>query len=102
VNWSPPPWNAVGAAGPDQETPDLSAVMQEIIDQPAWSEGNAVVFVVTGSGRRTAEAYNASQVGLAQLNISYLPEPRAALLRIVGLLALAGLRRARAGSAQKR
>ena len=27
VTWSPAPWTSVGAAGPDQQTPNLAAVI---------------------------------------------------------------------------
>ncbi len=60
MGWTPPDWTSVGSRGPDQRTPDLSAVVQEIVDRPGWSSGNALVLVVDGSGGRTAEAYNGS------------------------------------------
>ncbi|MBY5161740.1 Ig-like domain-containing protein [Salsipaludibacter albus] len=58
VPWSPPAWNAVGERGPAQRTPDLSPVVQQLVDQPGWDEGNAMVLVVTGTGKRTAEAHD--------------------------------------------
>lgn len=59
VAWSPSTaiWAVVGAAGPDQRTPSLTAVLQEIVNRPGWASGNALVIVVTGSGRRTAESF---------------------------------------------
>jgi hypothetical protein len=33
VGWQPPPWTTVGQAGPSQRTPDLAAVIQEIVDR---------------------------------------------------------------------
>ena len=61
VAWSPPPWTSVGAAGADQRTPDLSEMIQEIIDQVEWSPGNALAITITGSGERTAESYEAAR-----------------------------------------
>jgi hypothetical protein len=55
--WSPPKWQGVGTAGPAQQTPDLSAVMQELVNRPGWATGNALMIIVTGSGRRTAESF---------------------------------------------
>jgi hypothetical protein len=52
ANWSPPDWPTVGAAGAAQRTPDLSAVIREIVARPGWSAGNALVVVITGSGSR--------------------------------------------------
>ncbi len=56
VGWAPPTWDIIGAAGPDQRTPDLSSILQEIVDRPGWQQGNAAVFMIDGTGRRTAEA----------------------------------------------
>jgi len=57
VAWSPPTWDSVGEAGPDQRTPDLSALIQAVVDQPGWASGNALALLVTGSGRRTADPF---------------------------------------------
>jgi hypothetical protein len=54
--WAPAAW-AAGAAGPAQRTSDLSAVLQEVVDRPGWAAGNALVVIITGSGRRTAESF---------------------------------------------
>lgn len=53
-----PPWNTVGEAGAAQRTPDLTAIVQEIVNRGGWSSGNAMVFGFSGSGERTAESYN--------------------------------------------
>ena len=57
ASWSPAPWTVVGEAGVDQRTTDLSAVLQEIINRPGWTSGNAIVLIITGTGRRVAEAF---------------------------------------------
>jgi hypothetical protein len=56
VSWSPNAWTA-GDAGADQRTPDISAIIQEIVNQGTWTSGNNLGFIITGSGtnRRTAE-----------------------------------------------
>src|SRR5262245_9305175 len=48
VAWSPAPWPTVQLAGPDQRTPNISAVIQEIVSRAGWASGNASVIVVTG------------------------------------------------------
>ena len=58
VPWSPNPWLTVGEAGPDQQTPDIASVIQEIVDRPSWSDGNSLVIFVTGTGERTAESFD--------------------------------------------
>ena len=58
VGWVPAPWGTVGAQGPDQQTPDLTSVMQEIVSRSGWASGNSMVFIITGTGVRTAEAFD--------------------------------------------
>jgi len=41
----------------DQRTPDLGSIVQEIVARPGWVRGNALAILITGTGRRTAEAY---------------------------------------------
>jgi outer membrane protein assembly factor BamB len=64
VKWSPPDWNSVGMAGPGQRTPKLSSIIQEIVNRPGWSQGNSVVFIITGTGKRVAEAYGGGETVL--------------------------------------
>ena len=58
VSWTPVAWSIVQERGPNQQTPDLSGVLQEIVARPGWVSGHAIVVIVTGSGTRTAEAFN--------------------------------------------
>jgi len=69
VGWTPSPWSTIGEAGPDQRTPDLAAVIQEIVGRPGWSAGNALVLIVTGTGRRTADAFEGK--GAAILHVEF-------------------------------
>ena len=71
VSWSPPDWNTIGQSGIDQQTPDLTAIVQEIINKPGWAYGNAMVFIITGSGTRTAESYNGMPEASPLLHIEY-------------------------------
>ncbi|HSL26380.1 MAG TPA: PKD domain-containing protein, partial [Acidimicrobiia bacterium] len=58
VIWEPVPgWTATGQAGPDQRTPDLAALVEEIIGLPGWAPGNGLGFVLTGNGKRTADSF---------------------------------------------
>ncbi len=55
-SWSPADWNTSGQADVDQRTVDISSIIQEIVNQPGWVSGNAMVLIFTGpSGTRTAE-----------------------------------------------
>jgi hypothetical protein len=46
-------------------------VIQEIVDRPGWSAGNALVVIVTGSGKRVAESYNGLPSGAPLLHVEY-------------------------------
>ena len=56
VAWPVPTWLTVGAAGDEQRTPNLAAVVQEVVNRPGWAAGNALTVILTGSGRRAAES----------------------------------------------
>jgi len=43
VQWSVPNWVNVGDQGPDQTTPSLVPIIQEIVDQDGWSGGSIVL-----------------------------------------------------------
>jgi hypothetical protein len=75
VAWFPAPWATVGEAGPDQRTPDITSVVQEIVSRPGWSAGNALVVIVTGSGKRVAESYNGMSSGAPLLHVEYTVGP---------------------------
>ncbi len=71
VAWSPAAWDTIGESGDAQQTPDLSALLQEVIDRPGWRRGNAVAFVITGSGDRTADSFEKAGGTPAQLAVSF-------------------------------
>jgi hypothetical protein len=71
VPWSPEPWSIVGQAGVAQRTADISAIIQEIVRRPGWASGNSLVIIITGTGLRTAEAFEGSAVGAPLLHVEY-------------------------------
>jgi hypothetical protein len=71
ASWSPPAWTTLGAAGPDQRTPVLASVVQEVINRPGWASGNAIAFIVIGSGHRTAVSFNGGTTKAALLHVEY-------------------------------
>lgn len=94
VEWNNiPPWTVEGEAGPDQLTPDFSAVVQEIVDQPGWALNNALAIIIAPNpgGERTAESWDgdASAAALLTVDFTPIPEPTSALLAVIGILALA-------------
>ncbi len=68
--------------GTAQTSPDLSAVIQEVIAQPAWSNGNAIVIIMQPSGAGTAarrvfgwDRYGGNPLQSAKLQIWYTEPP---------------------------
>jgi hypothetical protein len=55
VSWSPPTWQ-IGEAGPAQRTPDISPIIQEIVDRAGWSSGSALAILIEGQGKSVAES----------------------------------------------
>ena len=58
VPWVPASWPTVNEVGPNQRTPNLAGVIQEIVSRPGWATGHALVLIVTGTGKRTADSFN--------------------------------------------
>lgn len=72
VVWSNiPVWNMVGANGSDQQTPDLSTLVQAAVNRSAWKSGNSINIIGYGSGQRVAEAYDGSAGSAAILVVEF-------------------------------
>jgi hypothetical protein len=71
VAWTPPAWPTVGAAGLDQRAQGLAPLIQQVVSRPGWAYGNALVLLVTGSGVRTAEAFDGSSAGAPLLHVAF-------------------------------
>ena len=78
-------WNSIPAWNTVSErhlTPDLTSIVQEIVDRGGWSSGNDMVFIITGSGERTAESHNGEPANAPILRIEFAgltPAPGASL-----------------------
>ncbi len=81
VGWSPASWSAAGESGSDQRTPDLSAVIQEIVSQGGWIKGNALAVIITGSGTRTAESFEGNAASAPVLHVEFTGEVGAEIER---------------------
>ena len=57
--------------GSAQKTPDLASIVQEVIDRPGWTSGNAMAFIITGSGTRVAAAFENSSYDACELVLEY-------------------------------
>jgi len=70
MSWSPVPWLA-GETGPNEKTPDMSGVIQQIVNRPGWKSGNSLAIIVTGTGHRDAYAFDGKASGSPLLHIEY-------------------------------
>ena len=68
VNWLElAPWEA----GQTYRTPNLAPIVQELIDRNGWTSGNSVVFIVTGTGKRTAESFESKPTDAPLLRVEF-------------------------------
>ena len=71
LTWEPEPWETEGENDIHQKTVDLSNIVQEIVDRPGFSAGNAMAFIIEGTGIRTAESFDGSSDLAPKLWITY-------------------------------
>lgn len=71
ATWVPAGWNTVGASGTAQRTPELMAVIQEIVNRPSYVSAGGVAIIITGTGKRTAESYEGLAAKAALIHIEY-------------------------------
>jgi hypothetical protein len=69
--WSPPAWNTVNEVGTAQRTSDIAGVVQEIVSRPGWASDNALVLVITGTGKRVAKSFDGDAAGAPLLHVVY-------------------------------
>ncbi|MBA7701102.1 hypothetical protein ES703_109833 [subsurface metagenome] len=76
VVWDIPQWMTVQAKGPEERTPDISSIIQEIVNQDGWT-GNAIVLMFRdnpakpSAGTREAESVDGSASEAPLLHIDY-------------------------------
>ena len=71
ASWSPTAWNSVGESSSAQRTPSLASIVQEIVNRGGWQPNNSMAFVITGSGKRAAAAYERLPSQAPLLHIEY-------------------------------
>jgi len=74
IAWSPPAWNTAAERSALQRTPDLADAVQEVVARPGWASGNALALLISGTGQRTADAFDDSNAQPAQLTVNYHTE----------------------------
>ncbi len=78
VPWEPGPSVAVGDAGENERTPDISDIIAEIISHPDWASGNNMCIIVTtgdttdlGDKNREMESVDGDAAGAPVLNVTF-------------------------------
>lgn len=71
VTWVPAAWKTVGASGSGERTPDISAIIGEIVSRPNWNPAGNLALIITGTGKRTAESYEGLPAKAPLLYIEY-------------------------------
>lgn len=71
VVWNPPAWTA-GDAGVAQATPNIATIIQQIVNRPGWSAGNAIALVISGGGRRVADTFDGRPGDAALLRVEFV------------------------------
>jgi len=77
VDWYIPEWEKEGNAGTAQRTPDLSTLVQEVVNRKDWSKGNSIAFMllINNHGDRDALTYDGNPQKSARLHIEFFDNP---------------------------
>lgn len=52
-------------------TPDLSSIVQEIVNRDGWRYENSMTFIISGTGHRTASSYDGNSGSAPLLHVQY-------------------------------
>jgi len=92
VAWNNVPAWSAGVAGPNQQTPDISSIVQELVNMPDWTMDSALVIVVDdngSAGSRTAYSWDGDSASAPLLYIEYESKDDGPPLTITGTEATA-------------
>jgi hypothetical protein len=64
-------WDTVGTSGLNQRTPYVTSIVNEVTSQEGWTSGSAITFIISGSGKRVAEAQDGSAAPILKLFYGY-------------------------------
>ena len=74
VKWSPGKWDKTGRSEGNERSPNITKLVQQILNRKKWQSGNAISVFVTGSGKRVAEAWDGEATKSALLIVKIFPE----------------------------
>ncbi len=67
-------WNGVPNLAVNYKlvSPDLTSIVQEIVSQSGWADGNAMTFLISGSGNKIVESYDSEPAAAPKLYITFV------------------------------
>ncbi|MFL6621712.1 MAG: VWA domain-containing protein [Sulfurifustis sp.] len=70
-------WNSVPdwISGKTYTTPNLTSIVQELVDQSTWCGGNSMLFTISGTGTRIAASFDSSSGDSPVLVVQYTLDP---------------------------
>ncbi len=74
IRWEPPAWQSIGDSGPGERSPDIGAVIDELISQDNWSAESPVHLIIgfeAAPSKRSAFSYDQSSVMAPALEVFY-------------------------------
>ncbi|MFK7923057.1 MAG: lamin tail domain-containing protein [Bacteroidia bacterium] len=69
VYWNPNAWDQYYVSSNRHQSKDLKAIVQEIVDRPGWASGNAISFLISGTGTRIFTPYETDSIEAPRLVI---------------------------------
>jgi hypothetical protein len=72
ASWAPPIWSVIDEVGTNQQTPNLTRVISEVVNRAGWASGNAIAIIVSGTGHRVAKAFESDAAGAPVLHVEYV------------------------------
>src|SRR5690606_29477075 len=55
IEWKIAKWDKKGRAEGNERSPDVTELVQAIVQRLDWTQGNAISFIITGQGQRVAK-----------------------------------------------
>ncbi|MCC6462523.1 MAG: DUF839 domain-containing protein, partial [Saprospiraceae bacterium] len=75
VLWNIPAgsWTAIGDNSGDQRSTNIAVLVQQLVNRSGWNSGNAMAFMLYGTGLREAESFDGLPAGAPKLIIEFIP-----------------------------
>ena len=70
VPWIVSTWAVRGERGVAQRSPDVGALVQEVVNREGWRAGQHIAFVIEGSGKRSAQTFDESPTAAPRLVVT--------------------------------